>query len=401
MIGSYYFFKKKHIHLFTEAHKVDEGEYVELYRDDNFILTIPLTHNASKKYGSDAKWCTTKKDCDKDFKRHLGLGVLGYIVVRNNDLKKRLENNAFAMYRLFGDGPGRTLVFDDQNNEYKNGEEWLSNRFDRVEKLYQFYKMLNNFNNYFDQKKETKVIKEAKDYNTILNMINSMGVIDTLKYTGVIPTKIPRVIDITKIDNEKIFEFLDYIASTQSPWITDYQIQPIEMEDDYGRTEVIESFGSGSVDIGILEDEETYSVEYELLTKDVFYRLFKIALFMYGKDKNNIFENNNRDQKSIDQDIFNFLRRRHETKEKVLGEDDYTITVYTITFDIKGEKYSFNNYMSKKQLTYKIIQMLEESDTISLGEYDPRIFDENRQKVVSTVRHFLDNFFNVKSNKPI
>lgn len=99
---------------------------------------------------------------------------------------------------------------------------------------------------------------------------------------------------------------------------------------------------------------------------------------------------------NIDQHIYNFLRRRHETKEKVLGEDDYTIKVYTLIFDIKGEMYSFNNYMSKKQLTYKIIQMLEESDAISLGEYNPRIFDENRQKVVSTVRYFLDNFFDVK-----
>jgi hypothetical protein len=102
---------------------------------------------------------------------------------------------------------------------------------------------------------------------------------------------------------------------------------------------------------------------------------------------------------NIDQHIYNFLRRRHEVKEKVLGEDDYAITVYTLIFDIKGEMYSFNNYMSKKQLTYKIIQMLEESDTISLGEYDPRIFDENRQKVVSTVRYFLDNFFDVKTKK--
>jgi len=100
---------------------------------------------------------------------------------------------------------------------------------------------------------------------------------------------------------------------------------------------------------------------------------------------------------NIDQHIYNFLRRRHEVKEKVLGEDDYAITVYTLIFDIKGEMYSFNNYMSKKQLTYKIIQMLEESDAISLGEYDPRIFDENRQKVVSTVRYFLDNFFDVKT----
>ena len=105
----------------NEAHKVDPSEYVELYRNDDFILTIPLTHSASKKYGSDAKWCTTKKDCDKDFKKHLELGVLGYVVIRNNELKERLGSNAFAIYRLFGDGVGRSIVFDDQNNEYRNG----------------------------------------------------------------------------------------------------------------------------------------------------------------------------------------------------------------------------------------------------------------------------------------
>ena len=105
--------------------------------------------------------------------------------------------------------------------------------------------------------------------------------------------------------------------------------------------------------------------------------------------------------KNIDQDIFNFLRRRGEIKSQVLGKDDYAITVYTITFDIKGERYVFNNYMSKKDLTYKIVNMLEESETISIGEYNPNIFDENRQKVVQTVRFYLDNFFDVKNKKPI
>jgi len=105
--------------------------------------------------------------------------------------------------------------------------------------------------------------------------------------------------------------------------------------------------------------------------------------------------------KNIDKDIFNFLRRRGETKSQVLGKDDYAITVYVISFDIKGEKYAFNNYMSKKELTYKIINMLEENEAISLGEYNPNIFDENRQKVVQTVRFYLDNFFDVTKKNPI
>ena len=59
--------------ILKEVHKVSTDESVELYRDDDFILTIPLTHSASRKYGSDTKWCTTKRDCDKDFINHLKL----------------------------------------------------------------------------------------------------------------------------------------------------------------------------------------------------------------------------------------------------------------------------------------------------------------------------------------
>ena len=140
----------------TEKHKVSKDEYVELYRDGDFVLTIPLTHDASKKYGSDTKWCTTTKECDKKFNDHKKYGVLGYITVRDNVLKDKLENNAFALYRLYGDDNARTIVFDDENNEYRNGEEWLSNKFDRVDKLFQFYKMLQNFNSYFESKVSQK-----------------------------------------------------------------------------------------------------------------------------------------------------------------------------------------------------------------------------------------------------
>ena len=105
--------------------------------------------------------------------------------------------------------------------------------------------------------------------------------------------------------------------------------------------------------------------------------------------------------KNIDKEIFNFLRRRGDVKSQVLGKDDYAVTIYVLLFEIKGEKYAFNNYMSKKELTNKIINMLEENEAISLGEYNPNIFDENRQKVVQTVRFYLDNFFDVKNKKPI
>jgi hypothetical protein len=138
--------------VITEKHKVSKDEYVELYRDDDFVLTVPLTHEASKKYGSDTKWCTTNKECSKKFEDHKKIGTLAYITVRDKELKYKLENNAFALYRLYGDDVNRTIVFDDQNNEYRNGEQWLSNKFNRFDKLSQFYSMLQKFNSYFESK---------------------------------------------------------------------------------------------------------------------------------------------------------------------------------------------------------------------------------------------------------
>jgi hypothetical protein len=169
----------------SEEHKVDKDEYVELYRDKDFILTIPLTHEASKKYGSDTKWCTTTKDCNKDFKKHTELGVLGYIVVRDKELKERLGSNAFALYRLKGDDITRTIAFDDQNNEYRNGESWLGNKFDIVDKLFQFYKMMNKYNDYFEKQDTKETIEESKEiskkdlsedikYNKVNTVLNRM-----------------------------------------------------------------------------------------------------------------------------------------------------------------------------------------------------------------------------------
>jgi hypothetical protein len=150
--------------VITEKHKVSKDEYVELYRDDDFVLTVPLTHEASKKYGSDTKWCTTNKECSKKFEDHKKIGTLAYITVRDKELKYKLENNAFALYRLYGDDVNRTIVFDDQNNEYRNGEQWLSNKFDRFDKLSQFYKMLQKFNNYFESENISKEpILESKE----------------------------------------------------------------------------------------------------------------------------------------------------------------------------------------------------------------------------------------------
>jgi len=107
----------------------------------------------------------------------------------------------------------------------------------------------------------------------------------------------------------------------------------------------------------------------------------------------------------LDKSILNFLRRRGESKIQKFGDG---FEVQTVSFFIpyrnqelenpnqetlKGEWYNVTSFMSKKEITYKIFNMLEESETISLGEYNPRVLDTDRQKVIKTIRYYIDNIF--------
>ena len=107
----------------------------------------------------------------------------------------------------------------------------------------------------------------------------------------------------------------------------------------------------------------------------------------------------------LDKSILNFLRRRGESKVQKFGDN---FEIQTVSFFIpyrnqelenpnqetgKGEWYSVTSFMSKKDMTYKIFNMLEESETISLGEYNPRVLDTDRQKVIKTIRYYIDNIF--------
>jgi len=46
--------------------------------------------------------------------------------------------------------------------------------------------------------------------------------------------------------------------------------------------------------------------------------------------------------------------------------------------------------MSKKEQVRKILEMLHENEVIDLGEYNPNILDTDRQKVIRTIRYFIN-----------
>jgi len=57
-----------------------ENEIVKVFEDEEWLLVRPLTYLASKKYGSNTKWCTTQSDNPEYFLKYTKKGVLIYCI---------------------------------------------------------------------------------------------------------------------------------------------------------------------------------------------------------------------------------------------------------------------------------------------------------------------------------
>ena len=90
----------------------------------------------------------------------------------------------------------------------------------------------------------------------------------------------------------------------------------------------------------------------------------------------------------IDQSLFNFLLRRIKKNKRNISRysEDLNITEYTFE-GLPG--YGFTNYVPKKRMETKIIEMLSEND-ITDYIYDMDEQNPERIKIVKTIRKFLN-----------
>jgi len=63
-----------------------EKQILKLHDDGEWIVVRPLTYEASKRYGSNTKWCTTMED-KSYFRKYAGRGILIYVINKKTGLK--------------------------------------------------------------------------------------------------------------------------------------------------------------------------------------------------------------------------------------------------------------------------------------------------------------------------
>ena len=156
--------KKK---VITEKFKVEPNEYNKLFDENDFLLVVPYTHDASCKYGANTKWCTTSED-DTMFKKHNRMGSLGYLIVKDKDLQKKLGSEKFGLYMnkpgvnfLGGNYPSpEGLIFYDEKNDILTPNQ-IMNLFDRYDLYGRFMTIIRKFVSYsFDKFKKMDSLED-------------------------------------------------------------------------------------------------------------------------------------------------------------------------------------------------------------------------------------------------
>jgi hypothetical protein len=93
----------------------------------------------------------------------------------------------------------------------------------------------------------------------------------------------------------------------------------------------------------------------------------------------------------FDSRILNFLMRRINVEKRKLADysDFEPLEVTEYTFD-GFPRYGFNSYQVRSYWTRQILELLEEAEIIPEDWHgDPRVKDSERQKIIKTVRKFI------------
>ena len=161
---------KEETQQITEKFKVSPDEYVKLFKNDNFELVVPLTFEASKKYGANAKWCTTTRCDDTMFNKHNEMGSLAYLIIKNPEIAQRLGNTKYGLFINKPDdnylggkyaAPSGIMMYGDNNSILSQSQ--VENEFDKLDLLSDYYKMIRSFTEYSESKFSKESIQETRN----------------------------------------------------------------------------------------------------------------------------------------------------------------------------------------------------------------------------------------------
>ena len=204
--------------------KENEGQVIKLYEDNQILILIPLTYEASKSYGSNTKWCITNYSYFTDYQwKHRIIFIIDkkddtkkYAVSRkyiaNNDIKGWTpEDKEISPWMIpFSDEVVMTVMKKIRKPQFEIEIEHLNDDkiYDSTGKVVKIADANLDELNYF--------LKGFKDYLKVQHYLLIQNKINSLNSTSQsIESKKKHEIDKTMVDMSKLM-FLPTTSSNQT-----------------------------------------------------------------------------------------------------------------------------------------------------------------------------------------
>jgi len=94
-----------------------------IYDNDDYLIVVPLTFDASCYWGVDTKWCTTTRDNQKYFHDYVNNGTLFYIIDKYRQNDKNHPLSKFAIHIKHGSDANSGLIYNRTDDQLATGSE--------------------------------------------------------------------------------------------------------------------------------------------------------------------------------------------------------------------------------------------------------------------------------------
>ncbi len=306
--------------------RVPRGERVELYKDENIIVIVPLTHRALKKYANKCQWCINS-DLDEWEDYHQGkhavilqrnpknvnIGVTNnptpteiFFIAKwdNNESSfedvcdmlgyefiddRSMENYYINLTNDINNFGVNIVYYSPENGVYDQEDNFLWNfNYDILDIPNITPEVIKIIDDYLTNESEgdihemvDKVITEDRKEMFIRNMIDDIGIENTIKMVGDYHEVEPFLKLIDKINYIK--EKVGILDNYSDEGIALYELneEPIYYTEEDGELHQIEYLYVNKVMVDVYGDGihmVDYAIPYESLSVDIIEELFDMLL---------------------------------------------------------------------------------------------------------------------------
>lgn len=102
---------------------VKKDERIKLYQDEHILVVVPLSFQASCKYGANTSWCTATPSSNESYNTYGNNGIFFYFIIKSPYQNAKIKEYKFAYYHSFNKSYNNRTGWYDMDDYFYQDED--------------------------------------------------------------------------------------------------------------------------------------------------------------------------------------------------------------------------------------------------------------------------------------